>query len=176
MGISDFLDSEKGVTLAVEGLEQGDSVDFQVDPISGQNVESAVLSAEAGEDGVASTIVYGTTSVDPAAYIGDYSVEVSGIDEAGAQAGSETAAADTAAGSADALTGTFTVTSDDDAKGGSDDDSKDDEAKSGDSDDDSDGGRLPRTGGELSGLAAGAALLAVGGAAVAITRRRMNQG
>ena len=176
IGASDFVDPERGVVLSVTGLEPGDDIDFAVTPTSDQNVDPANLSAVATEDGVASTIVYGTTSVDPAAYIGDYSVEVSGIDEAGAQAGSETAAADTAAGSADALTGTFTVTSDDDAKGGSDDDSKDDEAKSGDSDDDSDGGRLPRTGGELSGLAAGAALLAVGGAAVAITRRRMNQG
>jgi len=172
IGASDFVDPERGVVLSVTGLEPGDDIDFAVTPTSDQNVDPANLSAVATEDGIASTIVYGTTSVDPAAYIGDYSVEVSGIDEAGAQAGSETAAADTAAGSADALTGTFTVTSDDDAKGGSDDDSKDDEAKSGDSD----GGRLPRTGGELSGLAAGAALLAVGGAAVAITRRRMNQG
>jgi hypothetical protein len=176
IGASDFVDPERGVVLSVTGLEPGDDIDFAVTPTSDQNVDPANLSATATEDGVASTIVYGTTSVDPAAYIGDYSVEVSGIDESGAQAGSEAAAADTAADSADALTGTFTVTSDDDAKGGSDDDSKDDDAKSGDSDSDSDGGRLPRTGGELGGLAAGAALLAVGGAAVAITRRRMNQG
>ena len=99
VGISDFLDSEKGVTLAVECLEQGDSVDFQVDPISGQNVESAVLSAEAGEDGVASTIVYGTSTTGGEDYLGDYEVTVD----------------------ADELTATFSVVADDDAPEGGDD-------------------------------------------------------
>ena len=185
---SEFVDSERGVVLTVKGLEPGDDVEFAVAPTSGQNVDPADLPATATEDGVASTVVYGTTTIDPASYIGDYSVAVSGIDEDDAQAGSETAGTEASAASADDLTGTFTVTSDDGSgDGGSDDGSDDDDSSDGGSDGDADGGsdsegaatddgQLPRTGADLGGLAVGAALLAVGGAAVVISRRRFNHG
>ena len=185
---SEFVDSERGVVLTVKGLEPGDDVEFAVAPTSGQNVDPADLPATATEDGVASTVVYGTTTIDPASYIGDYSVAVSGIDEDDAQAGSETAGTEASAASADDLTGTFTVTSDDGSgDGGSDDGSDDDGSSDGGSDGDADGGsdsegdskddgQLPRTGADLGGLAVGAALLAVGGAAVVISRRRFNHG
>ena len=113
---------------------------------------------------------------------------MSGIDEDDAQAGSETAGTEASAASADDLTGTFTVTSDDGSgDGGSDDGSDDDGSSDGGSDGDADGGsdsegdskddgQLPRTGADLGGLAVGAALLAVGGAAVVISRRRFNHG
>jgi hypothetical protein len=177
---SEFVDSERGVILSVTGLEPGDDIEFAVAPTSGQNVDPADLSATATEDGVASTVVYGTSSIDPASYIGDYSVAVSGIDEDAAQAGTETATTEAAAQSADDLTGTFTVTTDDggsddgDSDGGSDDNGSGDDGSDRNGSDD--GGQLPRTGAELGALAAGAALLAVGGAAVVISRRRFDHG
>ena len=155
MGISDFLDSEKGVTLAVEGLEQGDSVDFQVDPISGQNVEPAVLSAEAGEDGVASTIVYGTSTTGGEDYLGDYEVTVDADDVDTANAGQDSAETHAEAAAADDLTATFSAVADDDAPEGGD-----------------DGKQLPRTGATLTGLFAGIGAIAVGAGALFASRRR----
>ncbi|MBR7502803.1 LPXTG cell wall anchor domain-containing protein, partial [Mycobacterium tuberculosis] len=67
------------------------------------------------------------------------------------------------------LTGSFKVVGDDQGNGG------------GGSDDGKDGGNggggsdLPRTGAELTGLAAGAGLLLVGGAAVVLTMRRVKK-
>src|SRR5699024_12626070 len=69
----------------------------------------------------------------------------------------------------EALTGSFSVVADEDGNGGGnggDDDGNNDDGNG-------DGGSdLPRTGAELTGLAAGAGLLVVGGAAVVLTMRR----
>src|SRR5699024_5652422 len=193
ISMSDFVDQDRGVTLTVTGLEPGDDVEFGVDPASGQNVDPATLPAIATEEGVASTVVYGVSSADAATYIGDFDVTVDGIDDAEAQAGSESASPAAAAADADVV-GSFTVLSDEDAddeqdgdrgsddgrdgEAGEDDDSGNDSDSGADSDDSADrdnGGDLPRTGGEFGGLAVGGALLAVGAAAVLVTRRRMNQ-
>ncbi len=203
ISMSDFVDPERGVTLTVTGLEPGDDVEFGVDPTSGQNVDPATLPAVATDEGVASTVVYGVSSADATSYIGDFDVTVDGIDDAQAQAGSETAP-QAAAAAADAVVGSFTVLSDEDADderdGDRDDDADGDDGRDDDrdgeageddgsgsgsdsddsgSDDDSDrdgGTDLPRTGGEFGALAAGGTLLAIGAAAVIVTRRRMRQG
>lgn len=174
IGISDFVDADKGVDLSVTGLEPGDDVDFTVTPTSGQNTEEAVIEASADEDGVASTKVYGTNPDAADNYIGDYSVEVDGVDSADANAGAEQAAAEASA-AAD-LSGTFSVVADEDAPGGGDDGDEggDDGDEGGNGGDDGDdGGKLPRTGADTLPLfAAGAALLVGGAAVVAATRSR----
>lgn len=175
VGISDFVDADKGVDLQVTGLEPGDDVDFTVTPTSGQNTEEAVIAASADDDGVASTKVYGTNSDAADDYIGDYSVEVDGVDSADANAGAEQAAAEASAAD---LSGTFSVVADEDAPDGGDDgdegdngDDGDDSGNGGDDGDDSD--KLPRTGADsLPLFAAGAALLVGGAAVVAATRSR----
>ena len=183
MGITDFLDSEKGVTLSVEGLEQGHEIDFAVDPISGQDVEPAVLSATADENGVASTIVYGTAAAAAESYIGDYrvTVDIEGAEaaNAGQDAGDETVAADTAA-AADELTATFSVVADDDApgddgNGGQDGDNGGDNGSGDNGSDDNgsdDGKSLPRTGATIGGLFAGIGAIVVGAGALLASRRR----
>ncbi|SLM88359.1 PT domain-containing protein [Brevibacterium yomogidense] len=206
ISMSDFVDPERGVTLTVTGLEPGDDIDFGVDPASGQNVDPATLPAVATEEGVASTVVYGVSSADAASYIGDFDVTVDGIDDAEARAGSEAASPTPAAADADAVGSFTVLSdedADDEQDGDRDDDAGDEDDRDGegdrgsdddrdgeageddgsgngsDSDDDAkrDGGKdLPRTGGEFGGLAVGGALLAVGAAAVIVTRRRMNQG
>ena len=166
VGVSDFVDADKGVDVSVTGLEPGDDVDFTVTPTSGQNTEEAVIEASADEDGVASTKVYGTNPDAADNYIGDYSVEVDGVDSADANAGAEQSAAEASA-AAD-LSGTFSVVADEDAPGGDD----GDEGGNG-GDDGDEGGTLPRTGADTLPLfAAGAALLVGGAAVVAATRSR----
>lgn len=166
IGVTDFVDADKGVELTVTGLEPGDDVDFTVAPTSGQNTEEAVISAQANDDGVASTKVYGTNPAAASNYIGDYSVEVDGVDSADANAGTEQAATDASA--ADDLSGSFSVVADEDAPGGGGDDDG-----SGDGDDGDGGGKLPRTGADaLPLIAAAAALVLGGGALVTVTRNR----
>src|SRR5699024_85352 len=134
---------------------------------SGQNTEEAVIEASADEDGVASAKVYGTNPAAADNYIGDYSVEVDGVEAADANAGAEQAA--TGASAADDLSGTFSVVADEDAPGGGDD--GDDGGDDGDRGDDGDS--LPRTGADTLPLfAAAAGLLVGGGAIVAATRSR----
>src|SRR5699024_10522069 len=98
------------------------------------------------EEGVASTVVYGVSSADAATYIGDFDVTVDGIDDAAAQAVSETASPAAAAADADVV-GSFTVLSDEDADdeqdGDREDDAGDEDDRDGedDRDDDRDGDR-----------------------------------
>src|SRR5699024_5983064 len=164
IGVTDFVDPDKGVALTVTGLEPGDDVDFTVARTSGQNTEEAVISAKADEDGVASTTAYGTNPTAASNCIGDDAVEVDGGDSADAEAGAEQSAADTSA--AEDLSGSFSVVADEDAPGGGGDD--------GDDGDDGDGGgKLPRTGADaLPLIAAAAALVLGGGALVTVTRNR----
>ncbi|GAA1847940.1 LPXTG cell wall anchor domain-containing protein [Brevibacterium marinum] len=142
---SDFVKEDKGVQITVEGFDEGENVSLEV--VAGpENVEGITLDETANEDGVAAFSIYGTNASDPSAYLGKYDVQVTGANDTDDEK---------------ALTGSFSVVADEDGNGG------------GDNGDGGDGGSdLPRTGAELTGLAAGAGLLVVGGAAVVLTMRR----
>ncbi|TSI18786.1 LPXTG cell wall anchor domain-containing protein [Brevibacterium aurantiacum] len=143
---SDFVKKDKGVQITVEGFEEGENVSLEV--VAGpENVEGITLDETANEDGVAAFSIYGTNASDPSAYLGKYDVQVTGANDTDDEK---------------ALAGSFSVVADEDGNGGGSDDG-----------DGGDGGSdLPRTGAELTGLAAGAGLLVVGGAAVVLTMRR----
>lgn len=146
----DFVNEKKGVTLTVKDCKPGEDVRFQVNP-KGLQVTAYDRTVPADKDGSATVTVYGTSS-DSSAYVGDYTVTATCGDEV--------------------LKGAFSVTSA--AKGGGDD--GDDDKSDGSNDDTTTtvnpGSDLPRTGADLSGLAAGALLLLIGGAAVTLTGRR----
>src|SRR5699024_8138142 len=59
IGVSAFVDADRGVLLSVDELETGTVVEFDIEPASGQNTTPATLTAEADEQGVASVSVYG---------------------------------------------------------------------------------------------------------------------
>ncbi|SMX86268.1 LPXTG cell wall anchor domain-containing protein [Brevibacterium aurantiacum] len=143
---SDFVKKDKGVQIKVQGFEEGENVSLEV--VAGpENVEGITLDETANENGVAAFSIYGTNASDPSAYLGKYDVQVTGANDTDDEK---------------ALSGSFTVVADEDGNGGGSDDG-----------DGGDGGSdLPRTGAELTGLAAGAGLLVVGGAAVVLTMRR----
>ncbi|GAA1547300.1 LPXTG cell wall anchor domain-containing protein [Brevibacterium picturae] len=143
---SDFVKKDKGVQITVEGFDEGENVSLEV--VAGpENVEGITLDETANENGVAAFSIYGTNASDPSAYLGKYDVQVTGANDTDDEK---------------ALTGSFSVVADEDGNGGGSDDG-----------DGGDGGSdLPRTGAELTGLAAGAGLLVVGGAAVVLTMRR----
>ncbi|WP_413335504.1 S1 family peptidase [Brevibacterium sp. GP-SGM9] len=149
---SDFVKKDKGVQIKAEGFEEGEKVTLKV--TSGpDNVEGITLDETANEDGVAGFSIYGTSAADPSAYLGKYDVQVTGANDTADE---------------EALNGSFEVVSDEDGNGGG--------GNDGDDDGNGDGGSdLPRTGAELTGLAAGAGLLLVGGAAVVLTLRRNKQ-
>ncbi|WP_436326484.1 S1 family peptidase [Brevibacterium sp. FAM 27836] len=156
---SDFVQEKKGVTITVKGFDEGEKATLKV--ASGpENVEGITLDETANENGAAAFSIYGTSASDPEAYLGKYDVEVTGANDTEDES---------------ALTGTFEVVADEDGTGGGtggDDDGNNDD---GNDDGNGDGGSdLPRTGAELTGLAAGAGLLLVGGAAVVLTMRRKN--
>ncbi|HCG55837.1 MULTISPECIES: LPXTG cell wall anchor domain-containing protein [Brevibacterium] len=143
---SDFVKKDKGVAITVKGFDEGENVSLEV--VAGpENVEGITLDETANEDGVAAFSIYGTNASDPSAYLGKYDVQVTGDNDTDDEK---------------ALAGSFSVVADEDGNGGGSDDG-----------DGGDGGSdLPRTGAELTGLAAGAGLLVVGGAAVVLTMRR----
>ncbi|KHS51758.1 S1 family peptidase [Brevibacterium linens] len=145
---SDFVKEDKGVQITAEGFEEGENVTLEV--VAGpENVEGITLEETANADGVVGFSIYGTSASNPEAYLGKYDLEVTGANDTEDE---------------DALTGSFEVVADEDGNGGGND---------GDDDGNGDGGSdLPRTGAELTGLAAGAGLLLVGGAAVVLTMRR----
>ena len=72
----------------------------------------------------------------------------------------------------DELTGDFSVEKDANAGGGDGDEDGNGGNDDGDNGDAGNGGDLPRTGTELTGLVGGAGLLLIGGVAVAMTMRR----
>src|SRR5699024_9721269 len=116
------------------------------------------LEETANENGAAAFAIYGTSASDPSAYLGKYDVEVTGANDTEDE---------------DALTGSFEVVADEDGNGGGTGGDDDGNADDGNGDGSGDGGSdLPRTGAELTGLAAGAGLLVVGGTAVVLTMRR----
>ncbi|MGO2941702.1 MAG: hypothetical protein ACTIDO_05345 [Brevibacterium aurantiacum] len=146
---ADFVKKDKGVTLAVENCEPGADVRYLVTPKGESNVTAYDNTVKADDEGKASVNVYGTSASDPSAYLGDYDVTVTCGDEE--------------------LTGEFSVEDDANA-GGS--DGNEDGNDNGNGDGGNGGGDLPRTGAELTGLVGGAALLLIGGTAVALTMRR----
>ncbi|MCI4011622.1 LPXTG cell wall anchor domain-containing protein [Brevibacterium sp. ZH18] len=150
---SDFVKKDKGVTITVKGFDEGEKVSLKV--ASGpKNVKGITLDETANKDGVAAFSIYGTSDSDPSVYLGNYDVNVTGDNDTDDEK---------------ALTGSFKVVADEDGNGGGSDDG--DNGK--DDGDNGDGGSdLPRTGAELTGLAAGGGLLLVGGAAVVLTLRR----
>ncbi|MGO2036296.1 MAG: LPXTG cell wall anchor domain-containing protein [Brevibacterium sp.] len=163
---SDFVKEDKGVTVSVKGFEGGEKVTLKV--ASGpENVKGITLDETANEEGVAAFSIYGTSDSDPSVYLGKYDVQVTGANDTDDEK---------------ALAGSFNVVDDEDGNGGGnggDDDGngnggdEDGNGNGGDEDGNGDGGSdLPRTGAELTGLAAGAGLLVVGGTAVFLTLRR----
>ncbi|AOP53334.1 LPXTG cell wall anchor domain-containing protein [Brevibacterium aurantiacum] len=158
---SDFVKEDKGVTVSVKGFDEGEKVTLEA--ASGpENVEGITLDETANENGAAAFSIYGTSEADPAVYLGKYDVKVTGANDTEDEK---------------ALAGSFNVVEDEEGNGGGGNDGGDD-GDNGNNDDDGngdggDGGSdLPRTGAELTGLAAGAGLLVVGGAAVVLTMRR----
>ena len=154
----DFVNEEKGLKAVVSNLEPGTEVKFNVAGTSGnaKNVRPFKQTVKADKDGNAIFSIKGISEDNPSAYLGKYTV--------------------TAEFDGQKLEDSFEVVS-----GKSSDASESEEAGSGGgsvsggaSDNvsgSSDSGTLPRTGQGLGGLAAGAALLTVGGAAVLLTRR-----
>ncbi|WP_166971205.1 LPXTG cell wall anchor domain-containing protein [Brevibacterium atlanticum] len=152
---SDFVEKEKGVQITGEGFDEGEKVTLKV--ASGpENVEGITLEETANADGVVGFSIYGTSASNPAAYLGKYDVEVTGANDTDDES---------------ALTGSFEVVADEDGNGGGDDGDGSDDGNNDDGNGDG-GSDLPRTGAELTGLAAGAGLLLVGGTAVVLTLRR----
>ncbi|GAA1502510.1 S1 family peptidase [Brevibacterium permense] len=171
---SDFVQEDEGVTITVKGFDEGEKVNLEV--ASGpEGVEGIELEETANENGAAAFSIYGTSAENPEAYLGDYDLEVTGANDTAEE---------------EALTGQFDVLADEDGTGGGSEGNEDGNADGGDADggnadggsgdgsnDDGngDGGSdLPRTGAEMTGLAAGAGLLLVGGTAVVLTMRRKN--
>ncbi|KHS50556.1 lipoprotein 17-related variable surface protein [Brevibacterium linens] len=147
---ADFVKEDKGVTLAVENCDPGEDVRFLVNPKGESSVTAFDKTVQADDEGKANVNVYGTSASNASAYVGDYDVTVTCGD--------------------DELTGDFSVEEDPNAGGG------DEDGNGGSDDDDNEdagnGGDLPRTGTELTGLVGGAGLLLIGGVAVAMTMRR----
>ncbi|MGO3021793.1 MAG: LPXTG cell wall anchor domain-containing protein [Brevibacterium sp.] len=162
---SDFVQEDEGVTITVKGFDEGEKVNLEV--ASGpEGVEGIELKETANENGAAAFSIYGTSAENAEAYLGKYDVEVTGANDTEDES---------------ALTGSFEAVADEDGSGGGsggDDGGNNDDGGAGDGNDDDgngDGGSdLPRTGAELTGLAAGAGLLLVGGTAVVLTMRRRN--
>lgn len=149
---ADFVKEDKGVTLAVENCEPGEDVRFLVTPKGESSVTAFDKTVQADEEGKANVNVYGTSASNASAYVGDYDVTVTCGD--------------------DELTGDFSVEEDANAGGGDGDEDGNGGNDDGDNGDAGNGGDLPRTGTELTGLVGGAGLLLIGGVAVALTMRR----
>lgn len=142
---SDFVKEDKGVQITAEGFEEGEKLTLKV--VDGpEGVKDYEMTQTANAEGVVGFSIYGT-SPNPEAYLGKYDVQVTGANDTEDES---------------ALTGSFQVVADEDGTGGGNDDGNGDGG----------GSDLPRTGAELTGLAAGAGLLLVGGAAVVLTMRR----
>lgn len=142
----DFINEKKGVTLSVKDCKPGSDVRFMVMADGNSRITAYDRTVQADKDGKASVSVFGTSS-DASAYVGGYSV--------------------TATCGEDTMKDSFKVTAGANAGGGGDHGNGGGDNAGGGS-----GSELPRTGAELDGLAAGALLLLVGGAAVTITMRR----
>ncbi|PKY70776.1 hypothetical protein CYJ40_04225 [Brevibacterium ravenspurgense] len=153
----DFVNEEKGLIATVSGLEPGTEVKFNVAGTSGnaKNVRPFKQTVKADKDGNAVFSIKGISEDNPSAYLGKYTV--------------------TAEFDGQKLEDSFEVVSGKGGKSDSEEPGSGGGSVSGDASDNvsgsSDSGTLPRTGQGLGGLAAGAALLTIGGAAVLLTRR-----
>lgn len=145
----DFVNRDKSVTMTVTDCEPGSDVQFEVwghEP-SEKLYERTV---ETDEDGTAAVQVYGIEDI-PEAYAGTYHVVADCSDQD--------------------LKGEFVVTGS--GPGG---DSGGSAGGPGDSGDSGNAGSMPRTGAELTGLGAGAALILAGAATIVFARRRAQLG
>ncbi|WP_453985424.1 LPXTG cell wall anchor domain-containing protein [Brevibacterium casei] len=142
----DFINEKKGVKLSVKDCQPGEGVRFMVKAKDRSNITAYDRTIKANKDGKATVTVFGTSD-NASAYVGSYSVTVTCGDTT--------------------MKDSFKVTGSPNAGGG---DGSGDEGH--DNGSAGSGSELPRTGAELNGLAAGALLLLVGGAAVTITMRR----
>ncbi|KXZ57113.1 hypothetical protein Bravens_02070 [Brevibacterium ravenspurgense] len=154
---ADFVNEEKGLNAVVSNLEPGTEVKFNVAGTSGnaKNVRPFKQTVKADKDGNAVFSIKGISEDNPSAYLGKYTV--------------------TAEFDGQKLEDSFEVVSGKGGKSDSEESGSGGGSVSGGASDNvsgsSDSGTLPRTGQGLGGLAAGAALLTVGGAAVLLTRR-----
>ena len=165
----DFVNKKKGVVATVSGLEPGTKVKFTVTGVSGnaKNVKAYETTATADKDGNAVFSAAGVDKSNPSAYLGKYKVTaefddqkledsfevVSGKSSDAGESSDDQTGSDEQAGSGG---GSVSGGASDNVSGST---------TSGSS------GTLPRTGQGLGGLAAGVALLTVGGATVLLTRR-----
>ena len=169
---SDFNNKKKGIGAAVSGLEPGTKVKFTVTGTSGKakNVQSYSQTVEADEDGIAALSVAGITDGNAEDYVGKYTItaEFDGETlkdsfEVVSEAKKSDKKEDKKSGSTG---GAISGDSSDSDKSDADEANADEESEAPAS-----SGALPRTGQGLGALAAGAALLTVGGATVLLTRR-----
>lgn len=142
----DFVNRDKGVTMTVTECEPGSDILFEVWGFE-PSEKLYDRTVEANENGAASVQVYGLES-SPAAYVGTYMVKANCMDRG--------------------LSGEFVVTgTGGDAGNGGD---------SGEGDDPGNAGSMPRTGAEITGLAAGAALILGGAVTILFARRKAQSG
>ncbi|OFS25312.1 hypothetical protein [Brevibacterium sp. HMSC07C04] len=165
---SDFNNKKKGIGAAVSGLEPGTKVKFTVTGTSGKakNVQSYSQTVEADEDGIAALSVAGITDGNAEDYVGKYTITAEFDGETlkdSFEVVSEAKKEDKKSGSTG---GAISGDSSDSDKSDADEANADEESEAPAS-----SGALPRTGQGLGALAAGAALLTVGGATVLLTRR-----
>ena len=153
----DFVNEEKGLKAVVSNLEPGTEVKFNVAGTSGnaKNVRPFKQTVKADKDGNAVFSIKGISEDDASAYLGKYTVTAEFDDQK--------------------LEDSFEVVSGKGGKSDSEESGSGGGSVSGGASDNvagsSDSGTLPRTGQGLGGLAAGVALLTVGGATVLLTRR-----
>lgn len=145
---ADFIDRDKGVTITVTECNPGSDVQFEVWGLepSGKLYEQTV---EANKNGAASVQIYGLEN-NPDAYAGTYKVIANCMDRE--------------------LIDDFVVTGSGGGAGGS------ESGSDNGSDDSGNAGSMPRTGAELTGLGAGAALILGGAATIIFARRRSQTG
>ena len=159
---ADFVNKKKGVVATVSGLEPGTKVKFTVTGVSGnaKNVKAYETTATADKDGNAVFSAAGVDKSNPSAYLGKYKVTAE-FDDQKLEDSFEVVSGK---GSSDADESEETGSGGGSVSGGAS-DNVSGSTTSGSSD------YLPRTGQGLGGLAAGVALLTVGGATVLLTRR-----
>lgn len=144
----DFVNRDKGVTMTVTDCEPGKDVQFEV---WGHEPSEKLYdrTVEANENGAASVQVYGIEN-NPDAYAGTYKVIAACMDQS--------------------MEGQFVVTG---SPAGGSDGGSDGSRDAGDS---GNASSMPRTGAELTGLGAGAALILAGAATIVFARRRAQLG
>ena len=159
---ADFVNEEKGLKAVVSNLEPGTEVKFNVAGTSGnaKNVRPFKQTVKADKDGNAVFSIKGISEDNPSAYLGKYTVTAE-FDDQKLEDSFEVVSGK---GSSDADESEETGSGGGSVSGGAS-DNVSGSTTSGSSD------YLPRTGQGLGGLAAGVALLTVGGATVLLTRR-----